>query len=59
MLNLHPPKVFQIDGNFGAIAAVTEVLVSCYGGKVYLLRALPKQWSNGYRKGNKLPGGIH
>ena len=57
LLDLHPPKIFQIDGNLGAAAAVIEALISCCNGRVYLLRALPKQWANGTLKGIKTPGG--
>jgi len=57
LLDLHPPRIFQIDGNFGAVYAVIEMLVQTWGGKTHLLRALPKQWQNGRLKGLKLPGG--
>lgn len=57
LLDLHPPKIFQIDGNFGAVAAVVEAIVSCTDDKVYLLRALPDEWKNGSLKGIKVPGG--
>jgi len=50
----HPP--FQIDGNFGATAAIIEMLVQARNGKVFLLPALPKQWPCGRIEGVKLPG---
>lgn len=57
MINLDDPGIFQIDGNLGAVMAVTEALVSVSGGKVRLLKALPKEWQNGSFKGIKIPGG--
>lgn len=50
----HPP--FQIDGNFGATAAIVEMLIQARNGKVFLLPALPKQWPCGRIEGVKLPG---
>ncbi len=50
----HPP--FQIDGNFGATAAIVEMLIQARNGKIFLLPALPKQWKNGRIEGICLPG---
>ncbi len=57
LLDLHPPGIFQIDGNFGAVAAITEAIISSYDNKVHLLSAVPKQWKSGSLCGIKVPGG--
>lgn len=57
LLDLHPPRIFQIDGNLGAVEAILQSLVQHWGGKVHLLRALPPAWRNGSLKGVKVPGG--
>ncbi|WP_344056682.1 glycosyl hydrolase family 95 catalytic domain-containing protein, partial [Microbispora corallina] len=55
LFSTHPP--FQIDGNYGLMAAVLEMVVQSHGGVVRVLPAVPEEWPDGEARGVRCRGG--
>jgi len=56
LFDVHPDYTFQIDGNFGVTAGMTEMLVQSQGDCIEILPTLPETWKTGSFKGIKARG---
>lgn len=58
LFDAHYPDIFQIDGNFGFVAAINETLVYYENGIAELLPAILKGWERGSVNGYVIDGKV-
>lgn len=49
LFDAHPP--FQIDGNFGAVSGINEMLLQSHNDEINFLPAIPGKWAKGSFRG--------